>query len=190
MIKKKCNECGTLHQADHADACNVCAENNFVFICEKHLKPPAVGSLDLAYFVRYGWTRCPYCRETARLNSLCGGAEKGQRSDELLRALKTCVIYLISLDTKFSSKEQKWIDKNFGEGVADNIIQTLSVIDWDKHFKTLDAQLSALSDVDKEYMLISAKPLFLELLLLDDLTNIEFERLQHLMDYIGENLAD
>ncbi|MDC0050843.1 hypothetical protein OAJ79_04365 [Verrucomicrobia bacterium] len=180
MIKKKCNECGTLHQADHADACNVCAESNLVFICEKHLKL-AVSPLALA---------CPYCKETARLNSLCGGGEKGQRSDELLRALKTCVIYLISLDTKFSSKEQKWVDKNFGEGVADNIIQTLSVIDWDKHFKTLDAQLSALSDVDKKYMLISANPLFLELLLLDDLTNIEFERLQHLMDFIGENLAD
>lgn len=135
---------------------------------------------------------CPVCKAVARLNSLSAETEGGERSDGLLRALKTCVMCLISLDGKISKKEQKWINENFGERVSDIMIQTISVIDfdWDKHFKILKAQLSALSDVDKEYMLSSAKPLFLELLSLDDPTNIEFERLQDLMDFIGENLAD
>jgi len=36
MIKKKCNECGTLSPANHTGACKVCSENDWSTACEKH----------------------------------------------------------------------------------------------------------------------------------------------------------
>ena len=146
MLRRKCKSCGTLHPADHANECTGCGDpiESLLAICVTHSKL-AGSPLALA---------CPACKEAARLNSLSVGTEGGERSDELLRVLETCVMYLISLDGKISSKEQMWIDECFAEGVSDSMIQTISVIDfdWGKHFETLKAQLSALSDVDKEYI--------------------------------------
>ena len=36
MIKKKCNECGTLYPLNHAGACKVDGENDWSTACEKH----------------------------------------------------------------------------------------------------------------------------------------------------------
>jgi hypothetical protein len=178
MIRKKCNVCGTLHPPDHIDICNVCAEDDWMNICEKHPNkldtPPVIG--------------CSGCEEATRLER---EREEGTAgiSIELRKALESCFLYLIALDHEISSDEQHWVDKKLGDGAADDMIQMLLNMDWKKHFDILHVQLLALSEPDKEYMLTKAKPIFLELLSHGDLTKTEFDRLQDLMDFIGESLS-
>jgi len=52
MIKKKCNECGTMVPTNRSGECAVCTEDDWSMVCEKHPTQKLVGT-----------SKCRQCEE-------------------------------------------------------------------------------------------------------------------------------
>ena len=105
-------------------------------------------------------------------------------SDDLLTVIGSCLLYLISIDGKFSSSEQTWVDERLGEGASDKLREEIDKISWEEHFEMIRQGISNLSEADQQFLVNDAKAMFLDLLCMDDLTAEEHSRLQEFMDFL------
>jgi hypothetical protein len=116
--------------------------------------------------------------------------ELSHLSASLRSVLELCTMYLVALDEQFTPQEQDWVDAQFGPDTAEQFIKKMPAMNWESCFGDIYEKLMWLDPGDQSYMNHHAAPLFQNLMESDGLEEIEQDRLDDLMRYIRETLAN
>ena len=109
---------------------------------------------------------------------------------DLVSLLSDCCIYLVAIDGQFTEREQAWVDWQFGDGTAQELIEKTGSIQWDNFYGDLAQTISVLGETEIAYLRTQAPGFFIDLLEVDEFGETEKQSLDELVKFINETIAE